>query len=284
VLTNTFIGVGPNATHPDSAFAPPYIWPYLKWRFGIDPLTAPILLGQSDGIPHWLGADNLGRDQLARLLYGGRVSMGIALAAATISMVLGMSVGAVAGYFGGRIDDIIMWFINTVVSVPTIYLLIIVCAIFKPNPATLIFFLGGLGWFGTARFMRANVLKVKQLDYITSARAIGTTDFRILLQHVLPNSIAVIVVITAIDVGALILTESVLSFLGLGVQPPEATWGNMLSRTRNFFFTIDPVTKKNVAIHLMFPPGVLIWLAVLCFYLIGDGLRDALDPTLRDKR
>lgn len=284
VLTEVLVGVGPNTTNPTHAFAQPYLWPYIKWRLGIDTETAAIMLGQTDGIPHWLGADRLGRDQLARLLYGGRISLGIALSAAAISMVVGVAVGGVAGYFGGRVDDLIMGFINIVVSIPAIYLLIIVCAIFKPSPTTLVLFLGCLGWFGTARFMRGNVFKVKQLDYTVAARAIGATNWRILTQHIAPNSIPVIVVITAIDVGALILTESVLSFLGLGVQPPTATWGNMLNRARDFFFTVDPQTGKNIALHLMYPPGVLIWLSVLCFYLIGDGLRDALDPMLKQRK
>jgi peptide/nickel transport system permease protein len=284
VIAYGLVGIGPNATNPNNAFAQPYLLPYIQWQLGLDPTTAALMLGQSGGVPHWLGTDQLGRDQLVRLLYGGQVSLGIAFGAAFISLVLGVVVGAVAGYFGGWVDDLIMWFINTVVSVPTIYLLIIVSAIFKPNPGTLIMFLGLLGWFGTARFMRGNVFKVRQLDYTLSARSIGAPNWRILLQHILPNTIPVIVVITAIDVGALILTESVLSFLGLGVQQPTATWGSMLSRTQEYFFLIDPVTGRNRALHLMLSPGILIWIAVLCFYLIGDGLRDALDPTLKNKK
>lgn len=282
-LSQTLVGVSPNETNPDNKFAQPYIIPYIKWQLGLDPTTAALMLGESGGVTHWMGTDQLGRDQLARLLYGGRVSLGIAFAAAGIAMVVGVIVGAIAGYFGGWVDDVIMWFINTVISVPTIYLLIIVSAIFRPSPTTLILFLGFLGWFGTARFMRGNVLKVKQLDYTLSARATGTPNWRILSHHVIPNSIPVIIVVTAIDVGRLVLTESILSFLGLGVQPPMATWGNMLSRTQEFFFTIDPETGQTIALHLMLSPGILIWVAVLCFYLIGDGLRDALDPTLKTK-
>ncbi|MEZ4860472.1 MAG: ABC transporter permease [Caldilineaceae bacterium] len=282
-LTNTLVGVGPNATNPNNAFAQPYIVPYLKWQLSLDPTTAALELGKSGGITHWLGTDNLGRDQLARLLYGGRVSLGIAFVAAFIALLIGLITGACAGYFGGIVDDLFIWFINTMQAIPTIYLLIIVTAIYKPSPTTLIFFLGLLGWFGTARFMRGNVLKVKQLDYTLAARALGAKNWRILAQHVIPNSVPIIIVITAIDVGSLILVESVLSFLGLGVQPPQATWGNMLSRTSEWFFLKDAATGAYRAIHLMWPPGVLISVAVLCFYLIGDGLRDALDPTLRNK-
>ena len=282
-ITNALVGFGPNETFPENAFAKPYIWPYIKWRVGMDMVTAPTILGQTGGKIYWLGADQLGRDQLARLLSGGQVSLTIAFVAAGISMLLGVSVGALAGYFGGIVDDIIMWFINTMVSIPAIYLLIIVSAIFSPSPITLTLFLGLFGWFGTARFMRGNVFKVRSLDYTLAARSVGARDGRIMLQHVIPNSIPVIIVLTAIDVGALILTESALSFLGLGIQPPTASWGSMLSRANNFLFLIDPATGSYSALHLLVAPGILITLTVLAFYLIGDGLRDALDPMLKNK-
>lgn len=282
-LTQALVGVSPNETFPNNAFAPPYIWPYIKWSLGIDPQTAPLMLGETGGQVYWLGADQLGRDQLARLLYGGRVSLTIAVVAATISVVLGITVGSVAGYFGGAVDDGIMWLINTMLSIPIIYLLIIVSAIFNPSPFTLTLFLGLLGWFGTARFMRGNVFKVRELDYTLAARALGARNGRIMLQHVIPNSIPIIIVLTAIDIGSLILVESALSFLGLGIQPPTASWGSMLSRANNFLFLRDPATGDFLALHLLIAPGLLITLTVLCFYLLGDGLRDALDPTLRNK-
>ncbi|MCB0044567.1 MAG: ABC transporter permease [Caldilineaceae bacterium] len=283
-ISRTLVGVGPNDTNPENAFQQSYLGPYIQWRLGTDPMTAPLMLGRSGGVPHWLGTDQLGRDQFVRLLYGGRVSLSVAIVAATISLLLGVTVGTIAGYFGGVVDDVIMWFINTVVSIPTIYLLIIVAAIYSPSPLVLTLFLGFLGWFGTARFMRGNVFRVKALDYTLAARALGARNRRIMWSHIVPNSIPVIVVVTAIDVGVLILTESVLSFLGLGIQPPTATWGNMLNRARNFLFLVDPVTGKPQAIHLLIWPGLLITLTVLAFYLIGDGLRDALDPTLKNKK
>lgn len=282
-LTQALVGVGPNETFPDNAFAPPYIWPYITWITGIDPQTAPLMLGETGGQVYWLGADQLGRDQLARLLYGGRVSLTIAVVAATISVMLGIAVGSVAGYFGGIVDDFFMWLINTMLSIPIIYLLIIVSAIFNPSPVTLTLFLGLLGWFSTARFMRGNVFKVRELDYTLAARALGAKNLRIMLQHVVPNSIPIIIVLTAIDIGGLILVESALSFLGLGIQPPTASWGSMLSRANNFLFLRDPTTGDFMALHLLIAPGLLITLTVLCFYLVGDGLRDALDPTLRNK-
>ncbi len=278
------IGVEPNATNPANQFQQPYLIPYIQWMLGSDPVTAPTMLYKSGGVPHWLGTDQLGRDQLARLLYGARVSLSIALVAAALSMVLGVGVGALAGYFGGRVDDVIMWFIATLTTIPEIYLLIIVNSIFRPTPLTLTLFLGFLGWFGTARFMRGNVFKVRTLEYTNAARAVGASDFRIMLRHVIPNSLPIIVVITAVDVGALILTESILSFLGLGVQPPTPTWGNMLYRANDFVFLRDPVTKDFIGLHLLIWPGVMITLTVLSFYLIGDGLRDALDPMLKNKK
>lgn len=278
------IGVGPNDTNLENAFQQPYLLPYMQWRVGQDPITAPTMLGKSAGIAHWLGTDQLGRDQLVRLLYGGRVSLGIAFAAATLTLLLGVSVGTMAGFFGGVVDDSIMWLINTLISIPSIYLLILVTAIFKPNPITLSLFLGLLGWFGTARLIRGNVFKVRELDFVLAARAVGTRNMRLMLQHVIPNALPIIIVNAAIDIGVLILTESALSFLGLGVQPPTATWGSMLNRANNFLFLRDPETEVYLALHLLIGPGLLITLTVLALYLIGDGLRDALDPMMKNTR
>jgi peptide/nickel transport system permease protein len=256
----------------------------LKWVLGIDQVTAPVMLGDSGGVSHWLGTDQLGRDQLARLLYGGRISLTIAFVAALITLIIGVTIGTVAGFFGGRIDDGIMWFINTLASIPGIYLLIIVSAIFKPNPMTLTLFLGLLGWIGTARLIRGNVFKVRELDYVLAARSIGASNVRIMSQHVIPNSIPIIIVNAAIDIGTLILVESALSFLGLGVQPPTATWGSMLNRAQNLLFLRDPATGSPIALHLVVAPGLLITLTVLALYLVGDGLRDALDPMMKEAR
>jgi len=284
VIGENLIGVGPNNTNPNNAFAQPYLGPYIKWLLGIDAEIAPRLLAESGGAFHWLGTDQLGRDQLARLLYGGRVSLTIALVAATITLVIGVSVGTIAGYFGGRVDDFIIWMINTLVSIPGIYLLIIVTAIFKPNPLTLTIFLGALGWFGTARLIRGNVFKVRELDYVMAARSVGAHNFRLVTQHILPNSIPIIIVNMAIDIGTLILVESALSFLGLGIQPPTATWGSMLNRAQNLLFLRDPETGVYLAMHLIVGPGLLIFLTVLALYLIGDGLRDALDPMMKNTK
>lgn len=278
------LGVGPNDTNLENAFQQPYLLPYMQWRVGQDLITAPTMLGKSAGIAHWFGTDQLGRDQFVRLLYGGRVSLGIAFAAATLTLLLGVSVGTIAGFFGGVVDDSIMWLINTLISIPGIYLLIIITAIFKPNPITLSLFLGLLGWFGTARLIRGNVFKVRELDFVLAARAVGARNTRLMLHHVIPNALPIIIVNAAIDIGVLILIESALSFLGLGVQPPTATWGSMLNRANNFLFLRDPETEVYLALHLLIGPGLLITLTVLALYLIGDGLRDALDPMMKNIR
>jgi len=278
------LGVKANATNPINAYQRLYVWPYLQWQLGSDPMTAPVMLGKSGGVVHWLGTDQLGRDLLARLLYGARISLLIALTAATISLVLGVVVGAIAGYFGGVVDDFVMWVINTVTTIPEIYLLVIINSIFRPSPLILALFLGFLGWFGIARFMRGNVFKVRELDYALAARALGARNSRILAQHIIPNSIPIVIVLTANSIGGLILAESILSFLGLGVQPPTASWGNMLFRANSFVFQRDAATQQLQGLHLLLGPGLLTTFTVLAFSLIGDGLRDALDPTLRDKK
>ncbi len=283
-LITQVLGVSANTTNPTNAYQQPYIWPYIQWQMGTDPMTAPLMLGKADGTVHWLGTDQLGRDLLARLLYGARISLLIALTAATISLVLGVVVGAIAGYFGGTVDDFVMWVINTVTTIPEIYLLVIINSIFRPSPVILALFLGFLGWFGIARFMRGNVFKVRELDYTLAARALGARNTRILSHHIIPNSIPIVIVLTANSIGGLILAESILSFLGLGVQPPTASWGNMLFRANSFVFQRDPVTQQLQGLHLLLGPGLLTTFTVLAFSLIGDGLRDALDPTLRDKR
>ena len=221
---------------------------------------------------HILGADQLGRDQLIRLLYGGRVSFGIAYLASFLSITIGVVIGIIAGYYGGVIDDAVMWFINTLASIPQLFLLILVATIFSAAPETLVLILGMLGWITSCRLVRGEVIALKERDYILAARAMGAPTWRIALFHLSPNVLALIIVALTINAGTLILIESGLSFLGLGVQPPIPSWGNMLTSARSYFVT-GP--------HLVIWPGILITVTVLCFYLVGDGLRDALDPRMR---
>lgn len=246
-----------------------------KYILGVDPNRIDMFdTYQPPNLEHWLGTDELGRDQLARLLYGGRISLTIGLAGAALTMTIGVLVGAVAGFFGGGVDDIIMWFVNTMQSIPFLLFLIIVAQLFKPKWYVLVVFIAINGWMGTSRLVRGEVLSVKERDYVMAAHALGVQRHRIVLRHVLPNVIPIVIILTAGSIGGLILFESALSFLGLGVQPPTATWGNMLTKAQGNF-TLGP--------HLVIFPGLLITVTVLCLFLIGDGLRDALDPMMRGR-
>ena len=217
----------------------------------------------------------MGRDQLARLPYGGRVSIGIGFFAAVIIMTIGLALGSIAGFYGKIVDDVVMWFINTLNSIPFILLLLIISLLFKPTALTLTIFIGLVSWTEISRIVRGQVLQVKEMEYVTAARALGTPTSWLILRHILPNVVPVAIIVSAQVIGGVILVESALSFLGLGVQPPTATWGNMLNKAQSYF-TLAP--------HLVVWPGLLISLTVLCLYVIGDGLRDALDPTMRGKR
>ena len=218
---------------------------------------------------HILGTDHLGRDQLIRLLYGGRVSLAIAYSASFMTILIGVALGLIAGYYGGGVDDLITWVITTLSSVPALFLLLIAAAFWTPSAELLIIILALLGWIGTCRLVRGEVLSLKEHEYVLAARAVGVSNFRLLANHVLPNVLPIVIVTMTIIAGNLILIESGLSFLGVGVQAPTPTWGNMLTDSRSYF---------NIGTHLVIWPGVLIMVTVLCFYLVGDGLRDALDP------
>ncbi len=218
---------------------------------------------------HILGTDHLGRDQLIRLLYGGRVSLAIAYSASFMTIVIGVVLGLIAGYYGGRVDDLITWLVATLSSIPTLFLLLIAAAFWTPSAQLLIVILALLGWVGTCRLVRGEVLSLKEREYILAGQAVGVSNTRLLAHHVLPNVMPIVLVTMTIIAGNLILVESGLSFLGVGVQAPTPTWGNMLTDARSYF---------NVGTHLVIWPGVLIMVTVLCFYLVGDGLRDALDP------
>jgi peptide/nickel transport system permease protein len=218
---------------------------------------------------HLLGADHLGRDQFIRLMYGGRVSLAIAYAASLMIILIGVALGLLAGFYGGRVDDIITWGVNTLSSIPPLFILLIVAAIWQPSAEALVIILALTGWVGTSRLVRAEVLSLKERDYVLAARALGASDVRLLMSHIFPNLMSIVIVTGSIIAGNLILVESGLSFLGVGVQPPVPTWGNMLTDSRTYFVT---------GVHLVIWPGLLIMVTVMCFYLVGDGLRDALDP------
>jgi peptide/nickel transport system permease protein len=245
--------------------------PYVENQLGVDVtrirVTERFFPPMTEG--HLLGTDEYGRDQLIRLLYGGRISLAIAYSASLMIISIGVVLGLISGFYGGLVDDIINWMVNTLSSMPPLFILLIVSALWSPSPEILIVILALLGWFGTCRLVRGEVLSLKERDYILAAKALGASDFRLIFVHIFPNVLSLVIVTGTIIAGNLILLESGLSYLGLGVQPPTPTWGNMLTDARNFLVT---------GVHLIVWPGVLIMITVLCFYLLGDGLRDALDP------
>ena len=243
--------------------------------FGVNPtdldLRKKYALPFTEGHP--LGTDELGRDHLSRILYGGQISLAIALAAAILSLGIGIGVGVFAGYYGGAIDDLIMWFVTTLSSMPGLYLLILITALLDTGPVTLVLIFGLLGWTGTTRLVRAEAYSIKEREYVIAAKAVGASNLRIMFVHIVPNIFSLLIITLAQAMGGLILAESSLSFLGFGIQPPTPTWGNMLSGGLDYM---------RRAPHLVVLPGLLITATVFCFYLIGDGLRDAFDPRIAD--
>jgi ABC-type dipeptide/oligopeptide/nickel transport system permease subunit len=227
-------------------------------------------LPRSPGDGYVLGTDTLGRDELSRLLHGGLVSMQVAFLATGLSLLLGLSVGITAGYFGGRLDTFCMRAVDVLLSLPFLLIAIAVNrAVANPSLWSLYVLLGALSWPALARVTRAKVLQVRALDYVAAAQALGAASRRVLLRHVFPNVLGPAIVIGTTMVADMIVAESAMSFLGLGVQPPQASWGSMLYEGRD---------ALAYAPHLLIAPGVLIAMTVFGFNLLGEGLRDALDP------
>jgi peptide/nickel transport system permease protein len=223
--------------------------------------------------PRYLfGSDEVGRSQVVRLLYGGQVSLFIAFIAALMNVTIGVGLGLLAGYMRGAWDDAITWFVTTLNAIPAIFLLIIFSALFSPSALLLTVVIGVLFWTGITNFVRGQTFALREREFITAARTLGATSSRIMVRHILPNVLPLSFVLMAIDIGTIILAESALSYLGLGVMPPTPSWGNMLTNAASYF---------HRAPWLVLSPGVVIFLTVLCLYLIGDGLRDALDPRMK---
>jgi peptide/nickel transport system permease protein len=244
------------------------------------PLLAPfefdaIDLGsirQAPSARHWMGTDDLGRDLFTRVLYGGRVSILIGVLSALIGTGLGSVVGSLAGYYGGRTDNVLMRLTDIAYSIPTLPLLIVLASYTQAAAGSMALIIGLLSWMGTARVVRGEVLTIKETAYVEAARSLGATNGRIILRHVLPNAVGPIVVGATLAVGNAIILESSLSFLGLGVQTPTPTWGNLL---------MDAQATMASKPWLTIFPGLAILLVVLSVNFIGDGLQDAIDPTGR---
>lgn len=220
-----------------------------------------------------LGTDTSGRDHFSRLLYAGQISLKIGFLAGIGALTIGVVVGVISGFFGGKIDDFIMWIITTLDSIPSLYLLLIISALLAPNENSLILILVFLGWTGATRIVRGETFSLREREFVMAARAVGASNIRIMFVHIVPNVMSILLIVLSSRIGGLILVESTLSFLGFGVKPPTPTWGNMLS---------GDLGLLREAPHLVFAPGLLILVTVLCLYVVGDGLRDAFDPNISD--
>ncbi|MCM3616869.1 ABC transporter permease [Sutcliffiella horikoshii] len=230
---------------------------------------------QTPGGEHWLGTDRYGRDVFSRILYGARISLLVGFASVAGSITIGTVVGAMAGYFGGKIDAVLMRIVDVIISIPTIFLLITLVTIFQPGVDKLILIFALTGWTGTARLVRGEFLSLRTREFVLASKTIGTRSHTIIFSHILPNAMGPIIVAATLGVGGVILAESALSYLGLGIQPPTPSWGNMLQDAQNFTIMLK---------HWWYPlfPGLMILFTVLSFNFVGDGLRDALDPKTLD--
>jgi peptide/nickel transport system permease protein len=224
------------------------------------------------GATHLLGADHLGRDILSRTIWASRTSLSIGFLSTGVAVVLGVLVGAVSGYFGGWPDTILMRTTDMVLAFPVFFIIVMVLALLGPSVPGLIGVIGATAWPPTARLVRAEFLRLRVLDFVSAARSLGASEVRVMARHILPNVIAVIVISVTLRVGISILAEASLSYLGLGVQPPTPSWGNLVADGREYL---------RSAWWVSLFPGAFVFLSVMAFNLLGDGLRDAFDPKMR---
>jgi peptide/nickel transport system permease protein len=247
------------------------IFPPVPYLGGDIDLTTPF---EEPFTKHWLGTDKLGRDVLAGLIHGSRISLSIGFVAVGIALTVGVALGALAGYFGSWIDLAISRLFEVMLTLPTFFLLITIAAMFPPSVFLTMAIIGLTGWVGIARFTRGEFLRIRNLDYVTAALALGVSTRKIMFRHILPNALAPVLVSVVLGVAGAILLESSLSFLGIGVPADTVTWGSILNEARSATF----------AWWLAVFPGAAIFITVLAYYLVGEGLREVLDPRLRGLR
>lgn len=241
----------------------PLIVPYDPYKINVYKVLEP------PSKEHIFGTDELGRDVFSRIVYGARVSLQVGFIAMGIAILTGTLLGSIAGYYGGFVDTLIMRIVDVMLAFPTLFLILAVVAVLEPSIYIIMVVIGLTGWMDVARLVRAEVLSIKEREFVLSARAIGANSFRIIFNHILPNAIYPVIVAATFAVGGAILIESGLSFLGLGIQPPEPSWGGILSVGKDYI---------TVAWWMSFFPGIAIFFTVLSFNLLGEALRDAFDP------
>jgi peptide/nickel transport system permease protein len=244
------------------------------------PWIAPYDPGQIDlknvlampSLNHLFGTDQLGRDVLSRMIWGARISLKVGFAATGVAIIIGTLLGAAAGFYGGWIDSVIMRFVDMMLCFPTFFLILAVIAFLEPSIWNIMIIIGLTGWMGVTRLVRADFISLRERDFVQAARAIGAGDLRIIFLHILPNAMASILVAATLGIAGAILTESALSFLGIGVQPPTPSWGNILTAGKD---------NIDIAWWLSLYPGLAILITVVGYNLLGEGIRDSLDPRLK---
>jgi len=251
------------------SLAAPWLAPYDPLAIDLTRILAP------PSWQHWCGTDQLGRDVLSRMIWGAGISLKVGFVATGIAVLIGALLGALAGYYGGWWDMVIMRLVDVMLCFPTFFLILAVIAFLEPSIWNIMIIIGATGWMGIARLVRADFMSLKERDFVTAARVLGASDTRIIFRHILPNAMTSILVAATLGVAGAILTESALSFLGIGVQPPTPSWGNILTAGKD---------NIDIAWWLSLYPGLAILITVLGYNLLGEGIRDALDPRLRGGR